>query len=144
MGREYPDRPVPAVGAFIVNGGRILLVKRGHEPCAGKWSVPGGVIELGEKVEEALRREIKEELGIDVEIMGILDIYDSIFRDKRGNIRYHYVIIDFVAKPKTKNIKPSDEILDYKWVELSEIEEMDVTPSLKRMIKKYGDLLLLV
>lgn len=139
--RKYPRHPIPAVGAFIVHGGRILLVKRAFEPGAGKWSVPGGAIELGETAEEAVKREVKEELGIGLRDLKLLDIYDSISRDPLGRIKYHYVIIDFLARPSSLDIKPSGEILEYRWTKLDEVEEMETTPSVKKLVaKKAGEL----
>ena len=101
MGRMYPETPIPAVGAFILKDGKLLLVKRAYEPGAGKWTVPGGAIELGEKTVEALHREILEEVGIRLKNVKLLDIYDAIFRDEGDRIRYHYVIIEFLAEPET-------------------------------------------
>lgn len=139
--REYPDAPIPAVGAFLVEGGELLLVKRAQEPGAGKWSVPGGAIEVGEKAEEALRREVREELGINISSTRLLDIYDSIFLDEKGRVRYHYVIIEFIAKPSSRTIKPSEEIIDYIWVKVDKVLEMSITPSLRLMIKRHRDVL---
>lgn len=140
MGRMYPETPIPAVGAFILKDGKLLLVKRAYEPGAGKWTVPGGAIELGEKTVEALRREILEEVGIRLKNVKLLDIYDAIFRDDEGRIRYHYVIIEFLAEPETMEVKLSDEALDYRWVNLEEVEYLDLTYSVRYMIKKYWGL----
>lgn len=136
----YPEAPIPAVGAFILKDGKLLLVKRAYEPGAGKWTVPGGVIELGEKVVEALHREILEEVGMRLKGVKLLDIYDAIFRDDEGRIRYHYVIIEFLAEPETMEVKLSDEVLDYKWVSLEDVERLDLTCSVRHMIKKYWGL----
>ncbi|RLF98764.1 MAG: NUDIX hydrolase, partial [Thaumarchaeota archaeon] len=99
-GKSYPSQPIPAVGAFIIRDGKILLIRRAYEPCAGKWSVPGGAIKLGETTIDALRREIFEELGVKLRSIKLLDIYDYISRDEGGKIKYHYVIIDFLADPE--------------------------------------------
>jgi len=140
MGRVYPETPIPAVGAFILKDGKLLLVKRAYEPGAGKWTVPGGAIELGEKTVEALHREILEEVGIRLKNVKLLDIYDAIFRDEGDRIRYHYVIIEFLAEPETMEVKLSDEALDYRWVNLEEVEHLDLTYSVRYMIKKYWGL----
>lgn len=140
MGRMYPETPVPAVGAFILKDGKLLLVKRAYEPGAGKWSVPGGVIELGERTVDALHREILEEVGLRLKQVKLLDIYDAIFKDDEGKIRYHYVIIEFLAEPETIDVKLSDEALEYRWVRLEDVEQLDLTYSVRYMIKKYWGL----
>jgi len=111
--KSYPSQPIPAVGAFIIRDGRILLIRRAYEPCAGKWSVPGGTIKLGETAIDALRREIFEELGVRPKSIRLLDIYDYISMDEDGRIKYHYVIIDFLVNLESFEITPSSEILEY-------------------------------
>lgn len=137
--REYPPWPVPAVGVLILDDSRILLIKRVFQPSAGKWSIPGGVVELEEKVEEAARREVREELGIEVNDLELLGIYDSIIKDSDGNVRYHYVIIEYLARPVSTTITPSSEVAEYRWVDLENIDEPDVSSSLVEVIKLYRE-----
>ncbi len=140
MGREYPERPIAAVGAFIVReDGRILMVRRAHDPGAGEWSIPGGAIELGETSVEAVRREVEEEVGIRISEPKLIDIYDSIFRDSWGRIRYHYVIIEYVARPLSLDVRPSREVLEYRWLGLGEIMDMETVPSVKVVIRRNLD-----
>src|SRR5437660_8507480 len=97
MNREYPDRPFIGVGAIIVEDGRVLLVKRGHEPLTGEWSIPGGVLELGETVRQGVAREALEETGLTVESLELLGVFDRVVRDLDERTLYHYVLIDFLC-----------------------------------------------
>lgn len=139
MGREYPQHPLPAVGALIVNGSRILLIKRAFEPSAGKWSIPGGAVELGERVEEAVRREVREEVGIEIEDVELLGIYDSIVRDSNGDVKYHYVIVEYLARARSPEVTPSGEVAGYAWVSLDELEKLEITPSLRETLRRYRE-----
>ena len=96
MKREYPDQPLVGVGAIIIEGDRVVLVKRGHAPLAGEWSIPGGVLEVGETVREAAVREALEETGLTVEPADLLGVFDRVLQDQSGRCQYHYVLIDFL------------------------------------------------
>jgi 8-oxo-dGTP diphosphatase len=98
--REYPSQPIVGVGAIITQEGKILLAKRGSEPDRGKWSVPGGLVELGEKLEKAVVREVKEETNLDVEVIRLIDAVDNIVRDSNGKLQYHFAILDYLASLK--------------------------------------------
>ncbi|MEZ5283437.1 MAG: NUDIX hydrolase [Vicinamibacterales bacterium] len=97
MAKEYPAAPVVGVGGVIVRGDRALIVRRAQEPRKGEWSLPGGVVELGETLEEALRREISEETGLSVEVGALIETFDRIHRDGSGRVRYHFVIVDYLC-----------------------------------------------
>jgi 8-oxo-dGTP diphosphatase len=99
MTRQYPARPILGVGAVVVNDGRALLVKRGNEPAKGAWSIPGGMVEFGETLHDAVRREIREETGLNIEVGDRLQVLERIFRDDSGRVRYHYILIDYRAVP---------------------------------------------
>ena len=98
MKREYPDAPLVGVGAIIIEQDRVLLVKRGQAPLAGTWSIPGGLLEVGETMRQAAVREAMEETGLTVEVGELLGVYDRILRDADERTRYHYVLIDFLCR----------------------------------------------
>jgi len=139
--REYPSHPIVGVGAIIVHNGKLLLVKRGVEPGKGKWSIPGGAVELGEPVRDATVREAKEETGLDVEIVidRPLDAFDNVDIDEKGGLRYHYVLLQFLARPKSGTLKPSSDVLDAKWVLLEEVEKYDLTKPFRKFFTKHGN-----
>lgn len=129
--RLYPTQPVVGVGAIILREGKILLEQRGNEPARGQWTIPGGVVEVGESLEAAVLRETFEETGLHGEIVGLIDVVDQVHRDKEGKIEYHYVIIDYTVKAKGEP-KPASDAAALKWVPLSEVEGYDLTPSFRR------------
>ena len=135
-GRWYPQHPIPAVGAVVFKEGKILTIKRGQEPSRGKWSIPGGRIELGETAFKAARREVMEECSIEVAIERVLDSVDNIMRDEEGRVKYHFVIIDLLAKYVSGEIKPQSDAEECRWVTPQELVELDLTPMLRDMLKR--------
>jgi 8-oxo-dGTP diphosphatase len=136
--RLYPESPVAGAGAVVIRDGRMLMVKRGKEPNKGKWSIPGGGIELGETVNEAAIRETFEECSVQIEIMKVLDSVDNIVRDDDGRIRYHYVIIDLLGMYISGEAKAQSDAAECRWVALKEIEKLDITDNLRTMLKRNG------
>jgi 8-oxo-dGTP diphosphatase len=136
MKREYPDAPIIAVGAIIRDGARIVVIRRDREPAKGRWTFPGGGIELGETVRDALRREALEETGLEVEAGELAAIVDRILPDDAGRIQYHYVILDFLARPVAGALRPGDDASDIRWVGLSELEQLDMTEQAKEIARK--------
>ncbi len=120
MKRDYPDRPIVGVGAVVVNGGRALVVRRATEPLKGEWSIPGGMLELGEKLREGVAREVLEETGLKVEVGDVLDVFDSIFPDPDGRTQYHFVLIDFLCHVLGGDLRPASDVSDAKWVTIEE------------------------
>lgn len=138
MRREYPSHPLVGVGVLVKREDQFLLVKRGREPAKGLWSVPGGLVELGEGVREAGKREVEEETGLKVRIGKILDVVDKIVYDRKGKIRYHYVLIDFLGYPISGTLKIASDIIDAQWVRANELSHFPLTKTLKRVLKKAG------
>jgi len=136
MKRDYPDRPIIGVGAVIVRGDRALLVRRATEPLKGEWSVPGGVLELGEKLRDGTAREAFEETGLQLEVGEVLDVFDSIFTDDDGRTQYHYVLIDFLCRPQPGEAIPGSDVSAVLWVTESELAAMNLRPSIAQVVRK--------
>lgn len=142
MGREYPSLPVLAVAAIIVDNGEILLVKRANEPARGKWSPPGGVVELGESLVDAVRREVREECGLEIEVDGLLDVVEVVRRDSENRIRFHYVILDYLAHPTGGELRPGEDASEVRWIPLRELENYEITQSLRKLVERHWSELL--
>ena len=125
-----------AVGAVIVRNGRALIIKRAHEPRKGEWSLPGGLLELGESLQHAVRREIKEETNLDVDVGPVIETFDRVHRDDAGKIRYHFVIVDYVCWPKSGEPMPGSDADGVAWVTADEIDEYKVNAHAKAVILK--------
>ncbi|MEM2103538.1 MAG: NUDIX hydrolase [Candidatus Bathyarchaeia archaeon] len=137
--RFYPSQPVVGVGAIIICDGKILLEKRKGEPGRGKWSVPGGLVELGESVETAVVREVKEETGLDVKNPELIDVSDNIIWDEDGRVKHHFVIVEYFLKLEGGELKAADDAEELKWVPLCEVENYDLTKTLKDFVNKNRD-----
>ena len=131
MKRLYPDQPVIGIGAVIVKEGEIALIKRGNEPSKGKWTIPGGLVELGENLEAAVIRETKEEVCLDVENPQLIDVVDNIDLDEHGKVKYHYVIIDYLVHVKSGNIQAASDAEELRWVPFVEVESYNLTASFR-------------
>lgn len=125
--RRYPDRPIIAVGAIVAENGRVLMARRGKEPSYGLWSVPGGAVHLGEDLKAAACREIKEELGIEVELTDVIEIMERVTRDAEGRIQYHYVVIDYLARHVGGEPAPSPEALEVRWIAPEDFPQYEMT-----------------
>ncbi len=131
--REYPKQPVVGVGAVIIRDGKILLVKRGNEPNRLMWSIPGGIVKVGESLIEALKREVEEEVGLKVEVGDVACVSEEIF-EENGRIRFHYVIIDFFAEVVGGELRPNSDALDAKWVPLNDVDTLNVVEFVKKLV----------
>jgi 8-oxo-dGTP diphosphatase len=136
MKRDYPERPIIGVGAVIIRGDRVLLVRRATEPLKGEWSVPGGGLELGEKLHDGIRREVLEETGLEVEPGDVLDVFDSIFRDEQGRTQYHYVLIDYLCSSISQEAKPGSDVSEVRWVSEDELAAMGLRDSIEQVVRK--------
>ena len=136
MKRAYPDHPIVGVGAIIIRGEEVLLARRGKEPGYGEWSIPGGAVELGEKLEEAVAREVSEEVNVAVRVEEMVEVLERIFRDPAGRVQYHYVLVDFLCQHLSGEGRPSSDALEMKWVHLSEVSRYGLPERTKRVIQK--------
>jgi 8-oxo-dGTP diphosphatase len=126
------------VGILIRKGDEYLLIKRASEPDKGLWSVPGGMVEVGEKVEEAAIREAKEETGLEIEIVKDLGAVDKIVRDDVGKIKYHFIIIDYLAEPVAGEMHHHDDALDAQWVHPREFRKYMMSPTLVDLLRRIN------
>jgi ADP-ribose pyrophosphatase YjhB (NUDIX family) len=134
--REYPSRPVVGVGAVVLDRGRVLLVRRGNEPLKGEWSLPGGAVEVGETLREAIRREVREETGLDVEPRAVVEVVDRISADRDGRTRFHYVLIDFVCDPVGGTLCCASDATEAVWIDKSAVAEYGVGEAAMSVIGK--------
>ncbi|NPV71404.1 MAG: NUDIX hydrolase [Firmicutes bacterium] len=145
MKRMYPEQPVAAVAAVILRPSKgsgtrkILLIKRGIEPAVGKWSIPGGAIELGEAARDAVRREVKEECGLDITVLDVFEIFDVFVRDNAGALKFHYVIIDFLAEPEGGSLEAGSDVSDATWVTLGEAANLDITRGTREVLRRLAE-----
>ncbi len=114
------------VGGVVIHRNRALLVLRGREPLKGQWSIPGGMVELGEELGEGVRRELKEETGLEVEPLEVLTVFDRIHRRGR-RVKYHFVIVDFACRLKRGRLKPASDVLDARWVRRQDLPQYNLT-----------------
>ncbi len=136
MGRRYPECPVPAVGAVVLKGRDVLLIVRGQEPGYGQWSVPGGAILLGETLDQALIREIDEEVGILVEPVGLIEAVDRIVYDKRGDVLYHYIVLDFLCLYRSGDLRARSDAAKARWVNEFDIGRYELPKKTEKVIRK--------
>ena len=137
MKRLYPDQPIVGVGAVIICEDKILLEKRKNEPSMGKWTIPGGLVELGESLESAVVREAREETSLEVANPRLLDVVDNVDLDECGKVKYHFVIVDYLVKAKCVGaLKAASDAEDLKWVPFDEVEAYDLTRNFRAFFKR--------
>jgi len=138
MSREYPEYPIVGVGAVVIVDDKILLVRRASPPGRGKWSIPGGVPEVGEKLRDAVLRELYEETGVKGRVLGLIDVEEYIEYDKENKIRYHYVLLDFLVEPVDKaKPKASTDALEAQFWNIDQaLETLELTISTRKLLLK--------
>ncbi len=135
--RRYPSKPLVGVGAVVVSAaGHVLLVKRRHEPLAGQWSLPGGMLELGESLEAGVTREIEEETGLTVEVGPIIDVFDRILLDDTGKVRYHFVLVDYVCRVRGGALAAGSDVSYVAWVDPADLDGYDLAAKPRSVIAR--------
>jgi 8-oxo-dGTP diphosphatase len=136
MKRDYPDRPIVGVGAVIVENGRALIVRRGSEPLKGEWSIPGGVLELGETLRQGAEREAREETGLTVKAGEVLEVVDRIMLDPDSKIQYHYVLVDFLCRRVSGEPRPGTDADELRWISPEELAGVPMSDTAAAVLRK--------
>ena len=134
--RVFPSQPVLSVGAVIVDGERVLLIKRGQPPMMGRWSFPGGVVELGEALEEAVAREAREETGLAVGVGPVVHVLDRVERAADGRVEYHYVIVDYLCRVSGGALACGSDAEEARWVDAAGLEALQPAEAVRAVAHK--------
>lgn len=134
--RRYPRRPLVGVGALILDGDRILMAQRGKQPLKGWWSLPGGALETGELLADAVRREVREETGLEIDPLSVFEIFERITRDAEGLAEYHYVLIDYICRVTGGQLAPGDDVCQVEWVRRRDLPKLQITEGTLGVIEK--------
>jgi 8-oxo-dGTP diphosphatase len=143
--REYPDQPMVGVGGVVVDGDRTLLIRRGSAPLQGEWSIPGGLLEVGETLAEGVVRELAEETGLEVGVLELIEVFERIFPappnadgtpGDRSRPQYHFVILDYLCEIRGGAISAGSDALEFAWAREEELANFDVTVAVRRVLKR--------
>ncbi len=136
MSREYPSHPRVGVAAVVLRDNQVLLVQRGRDPGKGSWGLPGGMLELGETLAEGARREVMEECGVEIEVGPLVAVFEPIQRDEDGRLRFHYVVVDYLARYVSGEPRAGDDADDARWVDLDALERLPMRKETREVIWK--------
>ncbi|MGH8459783.1 MAG: NUDIX hydrolase [Nevskiales bacterium] len=136
MKRSYPTRPLVGVGAVIKQGRRVVIVRRKAPPLEGQWSIPGGLVEVGETLRQAVAREAREETGLTVEVGELLEVAERILPGARGRTKYHFVLLDYLCTPVAGRLRAGSDAARARWVTAGELDELAIANSAKRVIRR--------
>jgi 8-oxo-dGTP diphosphatase len=134
--RVYPARPIVGVGGVIVAGDQVVLIKRRYEPLAGRWSIPGGTLEVGEPLEVGVARELYEETGLIVRVGPVVDVFDRIHRDEEGRVKYHFVLVDYLCLPIGGALEAGDDVSEAEWASFDDLAPYDLTEKAAQLIRR--------
>ena len=134
--REYPERPMVGVGGVVIRDQRALLIQRGSAPLKGEWSIPGGMLEIGETILEGVQRELLEETAIEVRVLDLIEVFERLTRDEAGKLKYHFVILDYLCEAVRGEARAGSDVTDVAWAGESELSEYSLTQTATRVIQK--------
>lgn len=134
--REYPHRPLVGVGGVLFKDGKVLLARRGQEPSMGQWSLPGGLVKVGEELHDALHREILEETGLNVTVGPVIEVLSRILYDAAGMVQFHFIIIDYLCTNLTGIAQASTDVSEICWALPDRLEEYKMKPETLQVIEK--------
>jgi mutator protein MutT len=134
--REYPERPMVGVGGVVIRGERALLIRRGSAPLQGEWSIPGGMLEIGETILKGVQRELLEETAIEVKVLDLIEVFERLTRDEAGKLKYHFVILDYLCEAVRGEAQAGSDVTDVAWARESELTGYSLTPTATRVIQK--------
>lgn len=143
--REFPDHPIVGVGGVVIHDGRALLIRRGHPPLEGQWSIPGGALDVGETLVDGVARELAEETGLDVEILDLIEVVEriqyvageqNVMGAERARPQYHYVIVDYLCRVRDANVHVGSDAKEFVWVREDELTQFKLTPAATLVIQK--------
>ncbi len=137
--REYPKYPLVGVGGILIQDNKILLVKRKNEPGKGLWAIPGGLVEPGETLKDAVKREIKEETNLVVDVLRPINADEIVVRDDEGRIKYHYVLVDFLCKVIEGSLKPGDDAKEVRWIDIKRAKNLQLTNSTRKLLDRITE-----
>ena len=138
--RQFPERPIVGVGAVIVDGERVVLVKRAHEPLKGQWSLPGGTVEVGETLHDAVAREVREETGLDVRVGPLVEVLDRIHLSDDGRVEYHFVLLDYRCTVASGTLTHGSDAADVSWASVNELARYHLSDPAMRVIARALEL----
>lgn len=136
MKRTYPERPIVGVGAVIIHDNRALIVQRGGEPRKGEWTVPGGVLEIGETLRRGVEREVLEETGLVVKAGAVVDVFENIWPDAEGRTQFHYVLVDLLCELVSGELRVASDASDARWILLEELDGWELIGKTAQAIRK--------
>jgi 8-oxo-dGTP diphosphatase len=136
VSRQYPDRPIVGVGGVVIDAGKVVLIKRKYEPLKGHWSLPGGMVEVGETLEAALTRELLEETGLSVDVGPVIEVFDRITRDEERRVRYHYVLVDYLCWLAGGALRAGSDVDAAIWVDPATLAEYSLTEKATSIIER--------
>ena len=134
--RTYPERPIVAVGGVVVHESRVLLIRRGKPPLEGRWSIPGGLLEVGERIAQGIERELREETGVRVRVVDLIEIYEKVLRDEDNEPRYHFVILDYVCEFVEGIARAGGDAVEVVWASEHQLGSLALTGAASRVIRK--------